>query len=411
MASEPHATELLLFAVGVLLLASVLVSRFASSSGVPVLVLFLALGMLAGSEGIGRVYFEDYELSFRVGTIALVLILFDGGLNTPLSVLRKALAPATLLATVGLALTAVVVALGAHALGFGWTEGFLVGAIVAPTDAAAVFSVLRGGTVQVDGRVGPVVELESTLNDPTGVLATMALTTTLMQGTAPHLAVLGWLTLQLVVGAAVGVVLARVAGAMLARLELPANALYPVLSIAIALLSFGAAALVHGSGFLAVVVVGMLLGQKLMKRRDLIVQVHDFVAWAAQITMFLVLGLLVFPTRVVAVVPTGLGIALLLTLVARPAAVAVCLLPFGYGVRRILLVSWLGLRGAVPIILAMIPVLADAREGPRIFNVVFFVVLVSATLQGTTARWVTKVLAPTPASAPPTAPPTGALPA
>jgi cell volume regulation protein A len=392
MASEPHATEVVLLAVGLLLLASVAASRVSTRSGVPVVLLFLALGMLAGSEGIGRIHFEDYALGYRVGTLALVLILFDGGLRTPRSILRGAVGPAAVLATAGVAVTACVVGAAARLLGFTWMQGLLLGAIVAPTDAAAVFSVLRGGGVHLKERVGAVIELESGLNDPMAVLLTVALTTAIahhepLRATLPLLVVL-----QLAIGAGVGLALGFAARALLSRLHLRASGLYPVLTGGLACIAYGAASLASGSGFLAVYVAGVFLGNSRLPYQSALLRVHDFVAWASQIGMFLVLGLLVFPSRLLPVAPTGLAIALLLAFVARPIAVAVCVTPFGYRAREVALLGWVGLRGAVPIILAVIPILSNAAGAHTIFNAVFFVVIVSAVLQGGTAGWLTRKL-------------------
>jgi potassium/hydrogen antiporter len=394
MPLELHTTEIAILAIGVLLLASVLAGRIASRSGVPVLVLFLAVGMLAGSEGVGRIFFEDYSLAYRVGSIALVLILFDGGLGTPVSVLRSALGPASALATVGVLLTAGAVGVAAHAFGSSWTEALLLGAIVSSTDAAAVFSVLRGGGVHLRPRVGALIEVESGLNDPMAVILTMAL----VSAAAEHRAVavvplVGRVALQLGIGAAIGVAVALVARELMARVRLRILGVHPIVTLSFALITFGAAALAHGSGFLAVYVAGVTLGNAQLPNAPALRRAHDFVAWTGQIVMFVVLGLLVFPSRLVAVAPTGLVLAALLAFVARPVAVAVCLLPFGFSLREIVLVGWVGLRGAVPIILAVIPVLAHVTGAARLFDIVFFVVLVSALLQGTTARWLTGKLA------------------
>lgn len=393
MPSEPHATEVALLAAGSLLVLSVVASRFARRAGIPVVLLFLALGMLAGAEGLGGIRFDDYALSFRVGTLALVLILFDGGLRTPPEVLRRALGPAAVLATAGVALTAAIVALGARTLGFPWTQGWLLGAIVSSTDAATVFSVLRGGGVHLKESVQSVVEVESGLNDPMAVILTLALTASLAEGRplrVPPLLV--GIAGELAIGAAVGAALGACARFLLAHVRLRAGGLYPVLTVGLALVAFGVASLLWGSGFLAVYIAAFVVGSGHPPSRLALLRVHDFVAWGSQIGMFLVLGLLVAPSRLVAVAPAGLALALLLAFVARPAAVAVCLLPFGFAAREMLLVGWAGLRGAVPIVLALIPVLARAEGADTIFDVVFFVVLLSVVLQGGTARWLTRRL-------------------
>jgi cell volume regulation protein A len=393
MPYEVHATNAVLLAAGSLLLLSVLASRFARRAGIPAVLLFLALGMLAGSEGIGRIPFEHYGLTYRVGTLALVLILFDGGLRTPIDVIRRALAPAVVLATAGVLVTAALLASCAHALGFGWLDGLLLGAIVSSTDAATVFSVLRGGRIHLQERVGAVVELESGLNDPTAVILTMVLTDASVLGRSPGAGTVALLILvQLAIGAAVGGVAGFACRFLIGRVRLRAAGLYPVMTVGLALVAYGVAGLAKGSGFLAVYIAAIVIGSGRLPNRTTLYRTYDFVAWASQIGMFILLGLLVIPSHLEAVAGVGLALALLLALVARPAAVAACLVPMGFGAREIVLVGWAGLRGAVPIILAVIPVLAGAPRAGRLFDVVFFVVLVSVVVQGGTVRWVARRL-------------------
>jgi cell volume regulation protein A len=392
MHSELHATELALLAAGSLLVLSAIAARFVRRAGIPVVLLFLVLGMLAGSEGVGHVAFEDYALSYRVGTLALVLILFDGGLRTPIQVIRRALAPAAILATAGVILTAAIVASGAHLLGFSWMHGLLLGAVVSSTDAATTFSVLRAGGVHLDERVASVVEVESAVNDPVAVILTVAFTGALVAGRPIHAGLLAFgIVEQLAVGAAIGVAVGFGARLLAARVHLRAGGLYSILTVGLALVAYGLAAIAFGSGFLAVYVAGVVLGNGTLPSRGTLLRVHDFLAWASQIGMFIVLGLLVSPARLMRVAPAGVAVALLLAVVARPVAAFACLLPFQWEARENLLVGWIGLRGAVPIILALIPVLAGAPGADQIFDVVFFVVLVSVVLQGGTAlpltRW------------------------
>jgi cell volume regulation protein A len=385
-----HTTEVALLAFGLLLLCSVMLGGISSRSGVPVLVLFLGLGMLAGSQGIGHITFADYGLSYEIGTVALVLILFDGGLRTPLVVARSAVGPAAALATFGVAITAGMVGTGAHLLGFTWTQGLLLGAIVASTDAAAVFSVLRSGGVGLSERIGAVVELESGLNDPTGFLLTTALVATAAADTPVGVVpVLAHMAEQLVIGLAFGVAFGMGARALLSSVRLRVGALYPVLTISLAFVTYGCASLASGSGFLAVYAAGVVVGNTRLPRRSTLLRVHDFTAWAGQIVMFVALGLLVTPSRLVAIAPTALVLATCLAFVARPLAVAVCLEPFGFRLREIVLIGWVGLRGAVPIVLAIIPVLRGIPGADMIFDTVFFVVLVSALVQGGTTPWLT----------------------
>jgi len=391
--TEPAATALLLTTCGLLLAVSVVFSRASERIGVPIALLFLLIGMLAGSEGIGRIAFEDYRFAFRLGSFALALILFDGGLNTPLQALRRSWAPAGLLATVGVALTAALVAVLAHLWGLSIPEALLLGAVVSSTDAAAVFAVLRGSGLQLKRRVGVTLELESGLNDPVAVILTTTLTANLldpgaMQGWRVGLEVVG----QLAIGAVLGVAVGLGGRPLLGRLRLPTGGLYPALSLGLALLAYGLATLLHGSGFLAVYIAGLVLGNGPLPYRGGLLRVHDALAWLSQIGMFLVLGLLVFPSRLVQVAPIGLGMAMVSAVLVRPVVAALCLLPFGYSRRETLYIGWVGLRGAVPIVLATYPVLAGAPGAERIFHLVFFIVVVNAIVPGATVAWVTRKL-------------------
>lgn len=390
--TEPLPTALVLVTFGLLMVVSVLFARASERFRVPVALVFMLIGMAAGSEGIVGLAFEDYELSYRVGIVALALILFDGGLNTPLAAVRATVRPAAVLASVGVLATAALVGVAAHALGFSWLQGFLLGAIVSPTDAAAVFAVLRGSRLNLQRRVGATLELESGLNDPVAVILTVTITHALIGETQLGWGVLGEAVLQLVLGAAAGVLIGVGGKALLRRARLPAGGLYPVLTIAIACLAFGLPTLISGSGFLAVYLAGVVLADGPIPYRSGLLRVHDALGWFSQVFMFVLLGLLAFPSRLLAVAPIGLALGLFLAFVARPAAVILCLAPFRYAAREIVYVAWVGLRGAVPIILATFPVLAHAEGAPRIFDVVFFVVVVSALVPGATVAWVTRRL-------------------
>jgi cell volume regulation protein A len=389
---EPLTTALLFTTFAALVVASVVFSRVFERTGVPVALVFLAIGMLAGSEGVGGIAFDDYRFAFRVGTAALVLILFDGGLNTPVESLRRVLAPAGLLATVGVAGTAALTAGGARVLGFDWPQALLLGAIVSSTDAAAVFSVLRSSGIGLRRRVGSTLEVESGLNDPMAVILTVALTAALVRGETPDIPRLAIeVVVQLAIGVVLGMAVGWLARRMLVRLRLRALGLYPVVTLAVALLSFGVTTLLHGSGYLAVYVAGVILGNGSLPYRAGVVRTHDAMAWLSQIVMFLVFGLLVFPRQLPSVALPGLALALLLAFIARPLLALACLLPFRYSRREAGYVGWVGLRGAVPIVLAIYPVLERAPGGHLIFNVVFFVVVVNAILPGATVAWATRL--------------------
>jgi len=404
----PEDAELLALAltvVGVLLLVSAALSRISDRIRIPVVLIFLIIGMLAGSEGIGRIAFDDYRLAFRVGFAALALILFDGGLNTRGSSLRRFWAPGTVLATIGVAATAAIGAVGARATGLGWSEAMLFGAVVSSTDAASVFAVLRASGLRVKRRPSETLEIESGLNDPAAVVLTMVLAAAVARRASPDAAALLGIPLQFLIGGGLGLGFGYLGRVTLGRLRLSVGGIYPVATLGIAFLSYGLTTALHGSGLLAVYLTGFVLGNGPLPYRNGIFRVHDFIAWFSQIVIFLSLGLLVFPSQLLPVAGAGLALALFLALVARPLAVALCLAPFRYPPRQILFIGLMGLRGAVPIVLAIVPILAGARGGQAIFNLVFFIVVVSAVLQGVSvrslARWMRLEtdLAPPPAAA------------
>jgi len=389
-------------AVAVLLTLGVVVSKAASRLGVPALLVFLGIGVLLGVEGPGGIEFSDVNLARDVGVIALALILFSGGLDTPWRHVRPVLVPGLALSTVGVVITAGLVgAVAVWVLDVGWSTGLLLGAVVASTDAAAVFSILRGRSVGLQPRLRSLLELESGSNDPMAAFLTIALLE-LALGEVGAWALVPLFALQAGVGVALGWGVARGAVEVLNRLRLEFEGLYPVASLAVAGLTFGLASLLGGSGFLAVYVAGLVLGNSHVVHLRSLGRFHDAVAWLAQITMFLVLGLLVTPSAVVAVALPALVVAVALIVVARPVAVAASLAFTRLGTRDTAMVSWVGLRGAVPIVLATFPLQAGLEGADTLFNVVFFVVLVSVLVQGTTipvvARWL-GVLGPPPAEA------------
>ena len=391
--SEPAGTAVVLTICGVLLVVSVLSSRASQRIGVPIALFFLVVGMLAGSEGIGGIPFDDYRLAFRIGSVALTLILFDGGLNTPIEVLRRVWAPAGVLASAGVLLVAGLVAVVGWLGGLGWPVALLLGAIVSSTDAAATFAVLRATGLQLKRRVAATLEVESGVNDPAAVILTTTLASNLVRPGELGLGeiVLGIVT-QLLIGAAVGLAAGHGGRTLIARLQLVTGGLYPALMVGIGFLSFGLATLVEGSGFLAVYLTGIVLGNGPLPYRTGLFRIFDALAWLSQIGMFLLLGLLVFPSRLGEMAWLGLGIALLLAVVIRPLVVAACLAPFRYPRAETLFIGWVGLRGAVPIVLATFPVLVGAPGADRIFHLVFFIVVVGAIIPGATVAWATRRL-------------------
>lgn len=385
--------EMLLFLAGSLLLLSVLANAALFRFGIPSLLLFLVIGMLAGSDGVGGVYFDNPTITRQLGTLALALILFAGGLDTNIKSAKSVALAGLSLAVVGTLVTATLVGLFAHyLLGLSLLEGLLIGGIVASTDAAAVFGVLRAKALRLRHSLQPLLELESGSNDPTAVFLTVYLTAALVTGT-PLTGVLAIdFILQMSVGAGVGIACGYAGALILNRIHIEQEGLYPVITVGLALLTFGGAEIIGGNGFLAVYLCGLSLGAHNFIHKIGLMQFHDGLAWLMQIVMFLVLGLMVFPSQLSDVALYGACIALFLAFIARPVAVFVALAPFRrFTFQDRLFVSWVGLRGAVPIILATIPLTEGLSQSSTIFNVVFFVVLLSVLIQGSTlstvARW------------------------
>jgi cell volume regulation protein A len=379
-------------AAALLVLFGVLASKVSSRLGIPALLLFLGVGMLAGSEGIGGIEFADAELAQTVGVLALGYILFAGGLSTQWREVRPIIGPAVSLATFGVAITAVIAgSVAAWVLDLPWQTGLLLGAILSSTDAAAVFSVLRSRQVSLRGQVRPLLELESGSNDPMAVFLTVGLLELITRPDASVLSLVPLFVLQAVVGAVVGLVLAKLTILLIGWLRLDHDGLYPVVTLAAVVLIYSSAAALGGSGFLAVYLAGLVMGSSEFLHKKSLIRFHDAIAWLAQISMFLVLGLLVFPSQLWSSAGSALLVALVLVVVARPVAVFATLALSRFGVRELTMVSWVGLRGAVPIILATFPLVEGVPGAALIFNVVFFAVLVSVLVQGTTipvvARW------------------------
>ena len=388
-------TAVILAAAGALVLVSSLLSRTGSRFGVPLNLIFLVIGMLAGENGPGGIVFDRFDISYLVGTAALVIILFAGGLNTRLAALRAVLLPAGVLATFGVLGVAALTAAGAHALGQTWPEALLFGAIVSSTDAAAVIALLDG--VPLRRHVAHVLEAESGLNDPVAVILTTAATLNITGYAVPT----WWfadIPVQLVVGALFGGGIGFGGRWLLRRVRLSTPALFPAVTVAIALLAYGLPTLLDGSGFLSVYVAGIAIGNGGIPYKVNLERFHEALSWLAQIVMFLLLGLLVTPVELPHVAATGLCLALYIAIVARPALVTLCLLPFGYTWQEIACIAWLGLRGAVPIILATVPVLWSDNPGapPRQvldeFDLVFFAVVVGSFIPGMTVRWLPRLL-------------------
>jgi cell volume regulation protein A len=376
----------MLLLVGAVLAGSIAVAFGAARVGVPSLVAFLALGMLLGSDGPGGIEFDDAELARTVGVVGLAAILYEGGLSTSWRRLRRVAVPAALLSTVGVVATAVLTGAAAYYLfDLSWLESVLLGAVVASTDAAAVFATLRYTNIR--RRLARTLEAETGGNDPVAIALTIGLIDWIEKPsfTFPDLVLL--VVRQLGLGLLTGVALGALAMWVFARLPHSVGAFAPVASVAAAALSFGAADVIGGSGFLAVYLVGLAVGSTPSRYRRQLVAFHEGLAFLAQVAMFVVLGLLVFPSDLPAVALPGLALATLLVVVIRPCAVWISTALSNFTRRERALLGWAGLRGAVPIVLATFVLSSELGKAETIFNAVFFVVVVSALLQGTTLEW------------------------
>ncbi|GHF85922.1 MULTISPECIES: potassium/proton antiporter [Deinococcus] len=388
---EAHA-EMYLLVAGVLLITSLVVGRIGGRLGIPGLLLFLGVGMLAGSDGLG-IQFSDYRLAQTLGTVALAFILFQGGLSTAWGHTRPVVKMGLSLATLGVLVTAGVMAAFVHfVFGWAWLPAWLLGAIVSSTDASAVFSVLKERALGLKGHVAPLLEFESGGNDPMAVFLTVGILELIAHPGAGVLSILPLFLKQMILGAVLGVVLGRAALWALSRMELQFEGLYSVLSLALALTIFSATAVAGGSGFLAIYIAGVILGNAEFIHKRSLMAFHDGVAWIMQVAMFLTLGLLVNPHELLPTAGLALACALVLVFVARPLSVHLGLALSGMPLPERHMVAWVGLRGAVPIVLATFPLVAGVPQAQTLFNIVFFTVLTSVLIQGTTLARVARLL-------------------
>lgn len=384
--------NILLFG-SVLLFISILASKTSFRFGIPALILFLIVGMLAGSDGPGGIYFNDARIAQFLGTVALIFILFSGGLETKLESIRPVLKDGLSLATVGVLITALLVGLfSSYLLGFTLFEGLLLGAIVSSTDAAAVFSILRSRNVGLKGNLRPLLEFESGSNDPMAYFLTISFVYLVSTEDASVWTLIPKFFKGMIIGAVAGYVLGKLMVWTVNKIHLNADGLYPVLVLALVFFTFSFTDFIGGNGFLAVYAAALITGNSRVIHRKSLIKFYDGQAWLLQIVMFLTLGLLVFPSQIPPILGQGVLISIFLIFVARPVAVFAALaFAKDLNFRKKLFISWVGLRGAVPIIFATYPMLAGISNSNTIFNLVFFISVSSVLIQGTTlpivARW------------------------
>lgn len=389
-----ESIELYLLITAFLMLLSVLASKLSTNFGIPSLFIFLGLGMLAGSDGILGIHFDNVELAQNIGTLALIFILFGGGLDTAWKAIKPVLKDGLILATLGVLLTAFFVALCVYyILDFTFLESLLLGAIISSTDAAAVFAILRAKGISLKKKLTPLLELESGSNDPMAIFLTVAILQILLLPESSSVS--EWLFkffLQFIIGGALGFVFGYLLPHILNRIHLSFYGLYPVFTIGWILFLFAGSSMLGGNGFLAVYVAGIVANTKEFVHKKNLIGFHEGLSWIMQITVFLALGLLVFPSELPDVALSGLIIAFWLMFVARPAGVFLSTMFSSFTIKEKTFISWVGLRGAVPIILATYPYLQGFEKSNLIFNIVFFIVLFSILIQGTTLPLVAKWL-------------------
>ncbi|WP_102347252.1 potassium/proton antiporter [Bacillus sp. Marseille-P3661] len=375
------------------LLLGVLTTKFSSRLGVPALVLFIILGMVMGSDVLGIIYLDNPNIAQLIGVVALIIILFEGGLQTKWSTVKKVVYPSLSLATVGVLITTSIVATAARlVLDVGWLESFLVGAIVGSTDAAAVFAVLSGQNVK--DKLSATLEAESGTNDPMAVFLTLSIIQLLTNEQANVFLLIGSFFWQMTAGVVIGYFLGKIATISINKIALDSSGLYPVFALSFAILTYSLTALMNASGLLAVYVAALIIGNNDLTYRHSILRFNEGFAWMMQILMFVILGLQVFPSQLMDwdLIWRGLLLALILLAVARPVAVLISIPFFKYSLNEKIFISWAGLRGAVPIVLATFPMIAGVKHSQLIFNIVFFVVMTSALIQGSTIPWLVKKL-------------------
>ncbi|MDO8550791.1 MAG: potassium/proton antiporter [Ignavibacteria bacterium] len=390
--------EYILLIACVLILISVTISKFSEKAGIPALLLFIGVGMFAGSEGIGGIYFDDVGLAQNIGIIALIFILFAGGLDTKWSEVKPVIKPAVSLATIGVFLTAVIVGLFvSYIFNVSFLWGLLIGSIISSTDAAALFSIIRSRSISLKGGLKPLLEFESGSNDPMAIFLTIGTIQLLMNPEKELIDTILLFIFQMGIGLVLGLALGKLMVILINRMNFTNEGIYIVFSLALCILIFSFTAVIGGSGFLAIYISGLIIGNSSFIHKKGTIRFFDGLAVLSQIAMFLTLGLLVFPSKLMEILVPGLLICACLFFIARPLSVYLSLIFLRsdfkrYSFKEKIFISWVGLRGAVPIILATFPSIAGVPNADIIFNIVFFVVLTSVLLQGWSLTPVAKLL-------------------
>ncbi|GAA0450370.1 potassium/proton antiporter [Alkalibacillus silvisoli] len=393
MLVETFGNDGLIFLVAFLLLSGIVAAKFSSRLGLPALVLFIAVGMAVGSDGLGIIYFDDVELAQFIGILALIIILFEGGLQTKWSTVRSVAIPSISLATAGVLFTAIITGSAVYLiLDVTWLEALLFGAIVGSTDAAAVFATLKERNIKA--KMGATLEAESGTNDPMAVFLTVMFIELIISDESNLWMLIPSFFWQMGIGLVLGLAIGKLAYKAINKINLESSGLYPILAVSFAFVTYSTASFIDASGFLAVYVAALVIGNSELTYRHSIFQFNEGIAWTAQIMMFIILGLLAFPEQVFQLsnIFAGILISLVLIFVARPIAVFLSTIKMKYTLKERLFISWAGLRGAVPIVLATFPIVAGIDGADQFFNIIFFVVLTSALVQGSTISNVAKHL-------------------
>jgi potassium/hydrogen antiporter len=385
--------DALLLSISLLIIISILIAKVSKNIGVPILIIFLGVGMLAGSEGPGGIYFDNAGVAQSIGVISLLFILFTGGLETRWKKVEPVIISSLSLSTIGVLITTVTVGIFVHyVFQLSFLMSLLMGAVISSTDAAAVFSILSFRQLNLKGNVRALLESESGTNDPMAVFLTISLVELITVKETSLWELAGFFVIQMCLGFLIGMGGGRFMVFLINKLRFPIEGFYTVFALAFALLIYSLTSFLKGSGFLAVYVAGVIVGNNQIVFKRSLIRIFDGLAWLAQIGMFIALGLLVYPSKLIPIAKTGIYISLFLIFVARPLSVFISLWKSQFNMREKIFISWVGLRGAVPIILATFPLLAGVKYAGGIFNVVFFIVLSSTLLQGWTIAFLARLL-------------------